>query len=100
MHVNVDMDWRCHGRLHERMGHAVDVKVDDFLDKHWHIHKKTCTKIIAKDTYITINFFYSFPQHVATRKLQSYIKRRYPLACAIEQTGKTMFYATTKSPQN
>jgi hypothetical protein len=31
---------------------------------------------------------YSFPQHVATRKLQSYIKRHYPLACVKEQTGK------------
>ena len=40
---------------------------------------------------------YSFPQHVATRQPQSYIKRRYPLTWAIEQTVKTMFYAITKS---
>ena len=27
-------------RCHKRMGHVVDVKVDDILDKHGHIHKK------------------------------------------------------------
>jgi hypothetical protein len=46
MHVNVDMHWRCHGRLHERIGHVVDVKVDDILDKHGHIHKKHVQKLL------------------------------------------------------
>ena len=32
MNVNVNMHWCCRGRLHERMGHAVDVKVDDYCD--------------------------------------------------------------------
>ena len=40
MHVNVDKHWRCHGRLYERIGHAVDVKVDDILDEYGHIYKK------------------------------------------------------------
>ena len=40
MHVNVDMHWRCHGHLYERMKHAVDVKMDDILDEYEHIHKE------------------------------------------------------------
>ena len=40
MHLNVHVHWRCHGRLHECMGHVVDVKVDDILGEHEHIHKE------------------------------------------------------------
>ena len=40
MYVNVDMHWRYHGCLHERMGYDADVKVDDILDEHGHTHKK------------------------------------------------------------
>ena len=48
MHVNVDMHWRCHGRLHKRIGHDVDVKVDDILEEHGHIYKKNMYKSYYK----------------------------------------------------
>ena len=46
MHVNVDMHWRFHECLHERMGHAVDIKVDDILVEHGYIHKEHVQKLL------------------------------------------------------
>ena len=37
---------RCHRHLHERIRHAVDVKVDDILDEHGHIHKDHIQKLL------------------------------------------------------
>ena len=45
MHVNVDMHWRCHRHLHERIRHVVDVKVDDNLDEYEHIYKNNIQKL-------------------------------------------------------
>ena len=47
MHINVDMHWRGHRRLHKHIEHVVDIKVDDILDKHEYIHEETCIKVIA-----------------------------------------------------
>ena len=63
------MHWRCHGRLHERMGHAVDVKVDDILDEHGHIHKEHVQKLLQNTHMLPLKGFYSFQHHVATRQL-------------------------------
>ena len=46
MHVNVDMYSCCHGSLHEHLGHAVDVKVDDTVGEHGHIHKEHVQKLL------------------------------------------------------
>ena len=53
MHVNVDMHWRCHRHLHECMGHAADVKVDDILDERGHIHKKH-VKNLLQNTHMLL----------------------------------------------
>ena len=36
----------CYRHLHERIRHAVDVKVDDILDEHGHIHKDHVQKLL------------------------------------------------------
>ena len=51
MHVNDDTHWHSHGCLRECMRHAVDVKVDDILDEHKHIHKEHIQSL-KKNTHI------------------------------------------------
>ena len=41
-----DMHWRCPRRLHERIGHVVDVMVNDILDDQKHIHKERVQKLL------------------------------------------------------
>jgi hypothetical protein len=53
MHVNVDIHWRCHGRLHKRMGNAVDVKVDGILDEYGHIHKERVQKLLQNTSMLS-----------------------------------------------
>ena len=46
MYVNDNMHCRGDGRLHERMRHAVDAKVDDYLYEHEHIRKEHVQKLL------------------------------------------------------
>ena len=76
------MLWCCHGRLHERIGHVVDIKMDNIPDEHGHI--KNMLKNYCRIHICCYKKNYSLSQQVGTRKLQSYIKYRYLLACVIE----------------
>ena len=96
MHVNDDMHWRFHRCLHKCIEDVVHVKVDDILDEHKHICKEHVQRLL-QNTYTLPKKNYSFLQHVATRKLQSHIKRRYLLPYAIEQTTIIIFYVTINS---
>ena len=51
MYVNVDIHWRCYRRLYERMEHVVDIKINDILDEHGHIHKEHVQKLL-QNTHI------------------------------------------------
>ena len=54
MHVNVDMHWRGHRRLHKRMGHVVDVKVDDILDEHEYIYIKKYVQKLLRNIHMLL----------------------------------------------